>query len=389
MSPIPRPNPSHGHANHHYHDLVSQEPRETYNIFEGLKLPDIFIRCWAPKNSCSPEQRPLLLSSSSVYSSISASPSPSLSPPPSSLAQKYGTCIEILHYGSFSSVRLYARKPTTSPTGTSPKQLHVVKVFRRSSSPAIITHHRFEQSLSSSLSHPNILRTIDSLLNDRGELCLVTEYCAAGDLCTLIATAGATLTLCDINCFFKQIMRAITYLHDRGIAHRDLKPENILLTVHGAVKLADFGSAVCLPRSDASDSNAEAEGGVVSSYSPPRKLLGTIPYIAPEELCEVRRFDPRAGDIWAAGLVYMAMRCRRLPWRMASEEEDGWYREYLVGRQGEEGYAPIEGLGEERCRNVVYAMLDPNPRRRITASQVLRSEWMYAVTVCRAGNMGL
>ncbi|KAF4227915.1 hypothetical protein CNMCM6805_002541 [Aspergillus fumigatiaffinis] len=385
MSPIPRLNTSHGHDNHHYHDLVSQGPKETYNFFEGLKLPDIFIRCWAPKNSCSPEQRPLLLSSSSVYSGISASPSP----PPSSLAQKYGTCIEMLHYGSFSSVRLYARKPTSSPTGTSPKQLHVVKIFRRSSSPTIITHHRFELSLSSSLSHPNILRTTDSLLNDRGELCLVTEFCAAGDLCTLIATAGATLTLSDINCFFKQIMRAIAYLHDRGIAHRDLKPENILLTVYGAVKLADFGSAVCLPRGDVSDSDTEGEVESVYSYSPPRKLLGTIPYISPEELCEVQRFDPRAGDVWAAGLVYMAMRCRRLLWRMASEEEDGRYREYLVGRKGEDGYAPIEGLGEKRCRNVVYAMLDPNPRRRITASQVLRSEWMYAVRVCRAGEMGL
>ncbi|GFF33513.1 serine/threonine-protein kinase hal4 [Aspergillus udagawae] len=389
MSPIPRLNTSDGYDNHHQHDLVSQEPRETYNFFEALKLPNIFIRCWTPKNSCSPEQRPLLLSSSSVYSSITPSPAPS------SLAQEYGTCIEILHYGSFSSVRLYARRATSSPTGTSPKQLHVVKAFRRSSSPTIITHHRFEQFLSSSLSHPNILRTIDSLLNDRDELCLVTEYCAAGDLCTLIATAGATLTLSDINCFFKQIMRAVAYLHDRGIAHRDLKPENILLTVYGAVKLADFGSAVCLSRGDASDSDTEvegegdADGRVAFSYSPPRKLLGTIPYIAPEELCEVQKVDPRAGDVWAAGLVYTAMRCRRLLWRMASEEEDGRYREYLVGRKGEEGYAPIEGLGEKRCRNVVYAMLDPNPRRRITASQVLRSEWMYAVRVCRAGEMGL
>jgi serine/threonine protein kinase len=385
MSPIPRPD------THHLHDLVSQEPRDTYNPFQGLKLSNLFIRCLTstPKDSCTPEQRPLLLSSSSAYSSISQSPAP----PPPSLSEKYGTCTEILHYGSFSSVRLYSRKFASSP-----KQLHVVKVFRRSSSPSIITHHRFEQSLSLSLSHPNILRTIDAFTNDRGELCLVTEYCAAGDLCTLIATAAASLTLFDINCFFKQIMRAVAYLHDRGLAHRDLKPENILLTVHGAVKLADFGSAVCLRASTSasdSDSGTETEGEVGSpgagavGYSPPRKLLGTIPYIAPEELCSVQTFDPRAGDVWAAGLIYMAMRCRRLLWRIASEEEDTRYGEYLVGRKGEEGYAPIEGLGEKRCRNVVYAMLDPNPRRRITAKQVLRSEWMFGVRVCRAGEVGL
>ncbi|RHZ67947.1 serine/threonine-protein kinase [Aspergillus thermomutatus] len=382
MSLISKVNTSHGHHEHHQHDLVSQEPRETYNPFQALKLFNILIRCWTPKNSCKPEQRPLLLSSSSTYSSISPSSSPS-PPPPSSLTQKYGTCTEILHYGSFSSVRLYAHRPISSPT--SPKQLHVVKVFRRSSSPTIATHHRFEQSLSSALSHPNILRTIDTLLNDRGELCLVTEYCAAGDLCTLIATAGATLALLEISCFFKQIMRAIAYLHGHGLAHRDIKPENILLTVNGAVKLADFGSAVCLPPGDPSDSDSEIGDEVGSAgsvaYSPPRKLLGTIPYIAPEELCEGKPFDPRAGDVWAAGLVYMAMRCRRLLWRMASEEEDGRYREYLVGRKGEEGYAPIERLGEKRCRNVVYAMLDPNPRRRITASQVLRSEWMYGTLI--------
>ncbi|EAW11868.1 putative serine/threonine protein kinase [Aspergillus clavatus NRRL 1] len=387
------------HIDPHEHDLVSYEPTEPFNPFQGLKLPNILQRCWSAPDSCTPEQRPLLFSSSSTYSYSSITPTPS---PPSSLTEKYGTCTEILHYGSYSSVRLYTRKPKpgTGTNGTpSPRQLHVVKIFRPSSRPSITTHHRFESVLAAALSHshPNILPTLDALPNSRGDLCLVTPYCAAGDLQTLLARDSRPLPLPEANCLFKQVLRALAYLHARAIAHRDLTPENILLTARGAVKLTDFGSAQCLDSEtyavsalagtgdDDDDDDDDVPPGV-RGYVPPRKILGAVPYLAPEELCGAGA-DPRAGDVWAAGMVYVALRRRRGMWRRASEEEDARFREYVDGRKGE-GFEPVEGVGEERCRNAVYAMLDPNAARRITASQVLRSEWMHGVGVCDAGETG-
>lgn len=45
-------------------------------------------------------------------------------------------------------------------------------------------------------------------------------------------------------------------------------------------------------------------------------------------------------------------------------------------------------MHQARCRNVIYSILDPNPGRRITASQVLKSEWGREIKVCKAGEEG-
>ncbi|KAF5865475.1 hypothetical protein ETB97_003733 [Aspergillus alliaceus] len=366
---------TYGTCTPHRHQLHSPVHKTGPNFLAALTLPNVLTRCWSPRNeSPDDEERHNLLSPSSVV--------------PSSLTERYGPCTEILHYGSHSCVRLYARKQ--SPSIGAPKQLHVVKVLRRSSNAFVRATNRFEQSLSSAVSHPNLLQTLEVLQNDRGETCLVMDYCAGGDLNTLIATSEETLDVSDANCFFKQIMRAVVYLHENAIAHRGLRTENILLTARGAVKVADFGSAEWLLDEVAGGEQAESRirPQLSSLSSPPRKTVGSTPYLAPEEYRDCAMVDPRAGDVWAAGLVYMAMRWGRLLWKMPCVDQDGNYCAYLRGRQAYEGYPPIEGLEETRCRNVIYAMLHPDPVRRIRASEVLRSEWIYGVRVCDAGKMG-
>ena len=72
-------------------------------------------------------------------------------------------------------------------------------------------------------------------------------------------------------------------------------------------------------------------------------LCGSAPYIAPEEYTD-KEFDPRAVDLWATGVIYMAMRTGRHLWRVARKDEDEFYERYLEGRRDEDGYAPIETL---------------------------------------------
>ena len=145
-------------------------------------------------------------------------------------------------------------------------------------------------------------------------------------------------------------------------------------------------------------------------------MLFRSPYIAPEEYVD-KEFDARAVDVWATGVIYMAMRTGRHLWRVARKDEDEFYERYLEGRRDEEGYGPIESLArvssprpspnasstalggarssqrltdrQARCRNVIYSILDPNPSRRITASQVLKSEWGREVKLCKAGEEGI
>lgn len=314
-----------------------------------------------------------------------------------SLVDKYGKCQEIVGRGAFGIVRISHK---VDPADSKCEQLYAVKEFRRRPQETAKKYQKrltSEFCISSSLRHPNVIHTLDLLQDAKGDYCEVMEYCAGGDLYTLVLAAGK-LEVAEADCFFKQLMRGVEYMHEMGVAHRDLKPENLLLTTHGALKITDFGNGECFRM--AWEKEAHMTAG----------LCGSAPYIAPEEYTE-KEFDPRAVDLWATGVIYMAMRTGRHLWRVAQKDEDEFYQRYLQGRKHEDGYAPIEtlhrvskGLGvalapvsasvmktnetQARCRNVIYSILDPNPSRRINASQVLKSEWVRQIKLCKAGEEG-
>ncbi|CAK7241038.1 MAG: serine/threonine-protein kinase HAL4/sat4 [Sporothrix thermara] len=294
--------------------------------------------------------------------------------PPSTLIEKYGKCQEIVGRGAFGIVRI-SHKKLADGMG---EKLYAVKEFRRRPEENEKKYSKrltAEFCISSSLRHPNVIHTLDLLKDAKGDFCEVMEFCAGGDLYTLVLAAGK-LEVQEADCFFKQMMRGVEYMHEMGVAHRDLKPENLLLTTHGGLKITDFGNGECFRMAWESDAH------MVSG------LCGSAPYISPEEYVN-KEFDARAVDVWACGVIYMAMRTGRHLWRVAKKDEDEFYARYLDGRRDEEGYGPIESLHRARCRNVIYSILDPNPTRRITASQVLKSEWGREIKLCKAGEEGL
>lgn len=311
-----------------------------------------------------------------------------------SLVEKYGKCQEVVGRGAFGIVRISHKVDAADPKK---ELLYAVKEFRRRPSESPKKYNKrltSEFCISSALRHPNVIHTLDLLKDAKGDYCEVMEYCAGGDLYTLVLAAGK-LEVVEADCYFKQLMRGVEYIHEMGVAHRDLKPENLLLTTRGSLKITDFGNGECFRMA------WEKEPHMVAG------LCGSAPYIAPEEYVDTE-FDPRAVDVWACGVIYMAMRTGRHLWRVA-QKEDEFYRKYLQGRRDEDGYGPIETLhrvstfpatidrligllltpfSKARCRNVIYSILDPSPARRITASQVLRSEWGREIKLCKAGEEG-
>ncbi|KAK0389454.1 hypothetical protein NLU13_3029 [Sarocladium strictum] len=295
-------------------------------------------------------------------------------PAPTTLVEKYGKCQEIVGKGAFGIVRISHKKLTTG----NGEKLFAVKEFRRRPEETEKKYSKrltAEFCISSSLRHPNVIHTLDLLKDAKGDYCEVMEFCAGGDLYTLVLSSGK-LEVQEADCFFKQIMRGVEYLHEMGVAHRDLKPENLLLTTRGAIKITDFGNGECFRMA------WETDAHMVSG------LCGSAPYISPEEYTD-KEFDARAVDVWACGVIYMAMRTGRHLWRVAKKDDDEFYARYLAGRRDEEGYGPIESLHRARCRNVIYSVLDPHPTRRLTAAQVLRSEWVREIRLCKAGEEGL
>lgn len=76
----------------------------------------------------------------------------------------------------------------------------------------------------------------------RNHLWIIFEYCAGGDLLTLI-NQDKVLPEETIQAFAKDLMTALHFLHMNGILYCDLKPSNVLFNEQGSMKLSDFGIA--------------------------------------------------------------------------------------------------------------------------------------------------
>ena len=95
---------------------------------------------------------------------------------------------------------------------------------------------------------------------------------------------------------------ALQYAHEEGIVHQDIKPSNILLDKKGRVKIADFGLAHL-----AGEKRLGAAGGDGAPM-----VMGSPPYMAPEQVSSPRKVDGRA-DLYALGVVFYEMLTGELP----------------------------------------------------------------------------
>lgn len=283
-----------------------------------------------------------------------------------SLVQKYGKCQEIIGKGAFGVVRV------SHKTDQGKEKLFAIKEFKKranESAKKFTKRLTSEFCISSSLHHNNVIETLDLIQDAKGEYCEVMEYCAGGDLYSLILASGK-LQQEEAFCFFGQMMRGVAYLHEMGVAHRDLKPENLLLTSSGTLKITDFGNGECFRMAWEKEAHKT------------RGLCGSAPYIAPEEYTD-DEFDPRAVDVWATGVIYMAMVTGRHLWRQAKGSEDEYYERYVEERKSENGFEPIQKQPKS-VRKVIYAILEPSPEKRATVKDILASEWYKSIQFCKA-----
>ncbi len=122
------------------------------------------------------------------------------------------------------------------------------------------------------LDHPNLL-TIFDVGTDRGTDYLVTELLRGETLRDRLDRVGR-LSWDETARIAEALARGLAAAHAGGIVHRDIKPENVFVTDDGRVKVLDFGLAhVTQVIADAATLNQTAPGA----------LLGTVPYMAPEQ----------------------------------------------------------------------------------------------------------
>jgi serine/threonine protein kinase len=156
---------------------------------------------------------------------------------------------------------------------------------------------RFEREAhaTSTLNHPHIC-TLHDVGAEEGVRFLVMEF-TEGETLAARLQRGA-LAIGDAIESAAQMADALAAAHRLGIVHRDLKPANVMLTAYG-VKLLDFGLAALRPPL------GTIEGGLGNGSTPPGVILGTLQYMAPEQLLG-KPVDARA-DIFAVGAILYEM----------------------------------------------------------------------------------
>jgi serine/threonine protein kinase len=207
----------------------------------------------------------------------------------------------------------------------------------------------FEQELRvhEFLNHPNIVK-IHEVLFQPDLVFVILDLCAGGDLLAFIIDhPGAYPTV--YRPMIIQILRALDYLHSRGIAHRDIKPDNILLTSTNEIKIADFGCCE------------------VTTFGAEPKASGTVYYAAPEIFLD----SPTVGiksDIWSFGVLLFTMFSGHLPWQDGDKDA---IVEQIVHRKFSSAFVMPRDL-----RNIFDQCTRLDPKTRPTAAELLQDSWL-------------
>ena len=157
-----------------------------------------------------------------------------------------------------------------------------------------------------------------------------------------------TLTILKI--IFKQIFKAMNYLHQNYISHRDIKMENILINDKHEIKIIDFGFGL---------------------NNPDRKIqflfCGTPKYISPEILIGKGYFGEKS-DLWSLGILIYKIYCNKYPFKGKNEREL-----FFMIRNGK--YLIPENI-PTIVRNIIIQLIIVDPLKRISCEDIINSPWL-------------
>jgi eukaryotic-like serine/threonine-protein kinase len=182
----------------------------------------------------------------------------------------------------------------------------------RAQDPQIFSRFRREARIEAALRHPNI-----AAFHDFGEhvswsegggrrrfVYLVIEWIPGVDLAEILAWPGKVPAERAVE-YARQIAGALEAAHAVGVVHRDLKPSNIRITLENRVKILDFGLAKILEETELHRDHPPTFQTTIGS------LLGTAPYMAPEQLFG-KGVDFRT-DLFALGVILYQMITGQVP----------------------------------------------------------------------------
>ena len=183
-----------------------------------------------------------------------------------------------------------------------------IKIVYSSNQPELAARFILEAKATARCSHENII-VIHEVGEYDGNPFMVLEYLQGAPLGQLLAD-GRKLPPAQAVELMVPVVRALTVAHAHNIVHRDLKPDNIFVTDAGAIKVLDFGIAKLV---HGGDDDVGLRGGP-QHMAPGGKeltrrgtLVGTLPYMSPEQWGGNGAIVDHQTDLWAVGILLFEM----------------------------------------------------------------------------------
>ncbi|XP_022944466.1 phototropin-2-like [Cucurbita moschata] len=255
--------------------------------------------------------------------------------------------------------------------GTS--ELYALKAMEKSALLNRNKVHRacIERQIIALLDHP-FLPTLYTSFETATHVCLITDFCAGGELFALLDKQPMKMFKEDSARFYAaEVVIGLEYLHCLGIIYRDLKPENILLQKDGHVTLADFDLSLVTSCKPQIVKYPLHHGRRRSRSQPPpvfvaepitqsNSFVGTEEYIAPEII--TGEGHSSSIDWWALGILLYEMLYGRTPFR-------GKNRQKTFGNILHKDLTfPSSIQVSLAARQLINALLQRDPTRRLGSS---------------------
>ncbi|XP_050404797.1 ribosomal protein S6 kinase alpha-5 [Patella vulgata] len=212
--------------------------------------------------------------------------------------------------------------------------------------------------------HPNIVTMVD-IFYDEVHTYIVTELLAGGELLDRIKKKKS-FTENEASEIMCKLVKAVQYMHSKGVVHRDLKPENLLFeddTDSAEIKIIDFGFARLNPENQTLNTPCF-----------------TLPYAAPEVLRQTTNKDhgyDESCDLWSLGVILYTMLSGKAPFRARSKEDTASdIMDRIKGGDFNLTDSDWHTVSDQ-AKKLIKGLLTVEPRKRLTMNDLLKNEWLF------------
>lgn len=203
-----------------------------------------------------------------------------------------------------------------------------------------------EVAIAEQIVHRHVVSVLDTGLED-GVPYLVMELLRGQTLAEIIRARAAEVSVEQTLDLVAQVCLGLHSAHEQGLVHRDVKPANVFVTHDGVAKVLDFGVAKL------ADTTVTADGS----------LVGTLAYMAPEQLHSRVEIDGRA-DVFSTGVILYELLTGRRPFEADSSAA-------MLARilSAEPAPLPASLAGSPRLQALVDRALAKEPNQRFPSAQ--------------------